>query len=74
MARGRPSKWAQLHLDETFYISRTGLSIKVWDKYGRKHKGNLVISVGGLRWYPYRAKNPSPVIGWDKLAQWAQSI
>lgn len=42
------------------------MSIVVWDKWGRTPRGKLVVSVGGLRWYPYRAKRPK-TIKWADL-------
>jgi hypothetical protein len=46
----------------------------VWDKWGRKRRGRVVISVGGIRWYPYKAwrksrksKSKARRISWDDL-------
>jgi len=67
MAQGRPSKWARMDINQSIWLNRTGISIVVWDKWGRKRKGTLVVSIGGLRWYPYMGKNPGRLIKWSKL-------
>jgi hypothetical protein len=67
MAQGRPSKWASVNIDQTIWLDKTGISIVVWDKYRTKRKGTLVVSIGGLRWYPYKGKKPARLIKWNKL-------
>ena len=67
MAQGRPSKWARMDINQSIWLDRTGIKIVVWDKYGRKRKGRLVVSIGGLRWYPYMRKNPDRLIKWSDL-------
>ena len=67
MAMGRPTKWARMDVNQPMWLNRAGISIVVWDKYGRKRKGTLVVSVGGLRWYPYKAPKPQRYT-WDDLA------
>ncbi|MDA8108497.1 MAG: hypothetical protein M0015_07700 [Betaproteobacteria bacterium] len=67
MAKGKPSKWAKLDIDESVWLGKKGISIKVWDKWGKKHKGTLVISIGGLRWYKFNAKKPTWRAAWDSL-------
>lgn len=68
MAQGKPSKWAQVTVTEPFLIGKRGITIKVWDKYGRKHLGRAVISVGGIKWKPYRKKSPTKLLKWHQLA------
>ena len=67
MSQGRPSKWASVDINQSLWLNKTGLEIVVWDKWGKKRKGTLVVSVGGLRWYPYKGKKPGRVT-WDELA------
>ena len=67
MAMGRPTKWARMDIDQRIWLNRTGISIVVWDKYGRKRKGTLVVSVGGLRWYPYKGQRAQRYT-WNDLA------
>lgn len=67
MAQGRPSKWAKLKIEQPVWLNRAGVSIVVWDKWGRKRKGTLVVSIGGIRWYPYKGKSARR-ISWDTLA------
>ena len=68
MAQGRPTKWAKLDINQAVWLNKTGVSLVVWDKWGRRRKGTLVISIGGLRWYPYKGKKPAHQISWDRLA------
>lgn len=49
------------------WLNKAGISIVVWDKFGRKRKGTLVISVGGLRWYPYKGRKAHRIT-WNELA------
>ena len=67
MAIGRPTKWASMDINQSMWLNKAGISIVVWDKYGRKRKGTLVVSIGGLRWYPYKGKKPQKY-SWDDLA------
>jgi hypothetical protein len=67
MPIGKPSKWAKLDVNQSLWLNTTGIAIVIWDKWGRKRKGKLVVSVGGLRWYPYKGKRPRR-IKWDDLA------
>jgi hypothetical protein len=56
-----------LEINQALWLNKAGISIVIWDKYGRKRKGKLVVSVGGLRWYPYMGKRARRVT-WDDLA------
>ncbi len=44
MARGRPSKWVRVEILQPFWITKKGISIRVWDKYGRKHLGDTAFN------------------------------
>lgn len=74
MAQGKPKKWATATIREPIHLGRAGISIVVWDKWGRRRRGRVVISVGGIRWYPYKAwrksrksKSKARRISWDDL-------
>jgi hypothetical protein len=69
MPRGRPSKWAMLKVNQPIWLTKTGVEIVIWDKWGRRRKGTLALSVGGIRWYPYKGKKPRHIIRWDRLAR-----
>ena len=49
MARGRPTKWATAKITEPIYLGRSGIEVVVWDKYKKKRRGTIVVSVGGIR-------------------------
>jgi len=74
MAQGKPKKWATAIIHEPISLGKAGISIVVWDKWGRKRRGRVEITVGGLRWYPYKAWKTSKKsrskgrrITWDDL-------
>jgi hypothetical protein len=67
MAKGKPSKWARVEISEPFYIGKRGITIKVWDKHGRRHLGNATITIGGIHWYPYKKKKATKLLRWDQL-------
>lgn len=67
MAQGWPSKWASVKINQDIWLDKSGIEIVVWDKYGRKRKGTLVVSIGGLRWYPFKSKKPASSYKWNKL-------
>ncbi len=66
--KGKPSEWARMDIGESVWLGKKGVSIVVWDKWGQKHKGTLVISIGGLRWYPFKSKKAAWKASWDSLA------
>jgi hypothetical protein len=68
MPKGRPKKWAAAQISEPVDLGKAGITILLWDKWGRKRSGKLIVSVGGLRWYPYKAKKPYRM-GWDRLTR-----
>ena len=65
--QGKPSKWGIVTISQPFFIGKGGITIKVWDKYGRKHLGYAVISVGGIRWYPFGKHKARKFIKWNQL-------
>ena len=67
MAQGRPRKWASVNINQAIWLDKAGISIVVWDKGRKKRQGTLVVSIGGLRWYPYKSKKPARLIKWNKL-------
>ncbi len=68
MAQGRPKRWATASVSEPVSLGKAGISIVLWDKWGRKRTGTVIVSVGGIRWYPYMAKKPYR-IRWDRLTR-----
>jgi hypothetical protein len=68
MSQGRPSKWALATLNEPIGIGKSGISIVIWDKWGRKRRGKMVVSVGGVRWYPYKAKRATRLT-WTRFSE-----
>jgi hypothetical protein len=68
MAQGRPTKWATATITEPVLLGKAGIEIVAWDKSGKKRRGTAIISVGGIRWYPNKAKNYTR-ISWDQLSQ-----
>lgn len=67
MAQGRASKWASVNINQTIWLDKAGISIVVWGKGRKRRQGALVVSISGLRWYPYKSKKPSRLIKCDKL-------
>jgi hypothetical protein len=72
MPQGKPTKWATARINEPISLGKAGISIVIWDKWGRKRRGTLVVSVGGIRWYPYKtwkrsSKTNDRRIRWDDL-------
>ena len=52
-------------------LGKPGIQITIWEKYGRQHKGSVIVSVGGIRWRPYKAKKWLR-ISWDRFASLAE--
>jgi hypothetical protein len=53
-------------MNQPLWLNKAGISVVVWDKWGRKRKGTLVVSIGGLRWYPYKGKKARRIT-WNEL-------
>jgi hypothetical protein len=71
MPTGRPSKWVTAKVVEPIELGTRGLELVIWEKWGkRRRRGTAVVSVGGIRWYPYKAKKPYR-ISWDHLTKHA---
>lgn len=68
LAQGRPTKWATATITEPVPLGKAGIKIVVWDKWGKKRRGTAIISVGGIRWYPYKTQKYTK-ISWAKLSQ-----
>jgi hypothetical protein len=66
MPTGRYSKWAKASLKEPVWLGKEGIEIVIWDKYGRTRKGTVIVSIGGIRWYPFKAKKPIR-LSWAKM-------
>ncbi len=70
MAKGRPTKWATATVTQPIGLGRAGIKVVVWDKWGRTRLGTAVISVGGLRWTPFK-KQKAFRISWNRLSEMA---
>lgn len=59
---------------EPVEIGKRGVEFKVWRKWKKKDKlsGTLVVSVGGLSWYPANAKIRK-FRSWDDFAEAMES-
>lgn len=68
MPKGKPTKWAIARLNEPVVLGNAGIQIVVWDKWGRKRRGTLVVSVGGVRWFAFKAKRAVRV-SWTRFGQ-----
>ena len=67
MAKGRPNKWATAWINEPIRLGKAGIKVVISDKWGRTIRGTAIISVGGVRWFPYKSKKPRPAVTWDRL-------
>jgi hypothetical protein len=69
--KGRPLKWVRASVKEYVSIGRPGVEFEVWHRWRQKDRklGTLIVSVGGLRWWPRDGKL-SKKMSWDALAQW----
>lgn len=66
MPSGRPMKWVSAKVIEPLTIGTRGIELIIWDKWGKTRRGRAIVSVGGIRWYPYKAKYPIK-LSWDRL-------
>ena len=69
MAQGKPTKWARVEINQPLLLNKSGMTIIVRDKWGRRRRGRLIVSVGGLRWYPYMGKRATWRRTWEKLSE-----
>jgi hypothetical protein len=69
--KGRPTKWVSARVQEHVSIGRRGIQFEVWEQWKKKRRklGTLIISVGGLRWWPHKGKLTQQK-NWDTLAEW----
>ena len=56
--KGRPTKWVKATVGESVWLGKPGITFDVWEKWKKKRKklGTLIVSVGGVRWWPHQAK------------------
>ena len=66
MPKGKPMKWVTAAIAEPIGLGKSVIEIAIWDKWGKTRRGRAIISVGGIRWYPYKAKSYK-TISWDDL-------
>ena len=69
--KGRPTKLVSARIQEDIVIGKPGIQFEVWEKWkkNRRKLGTLIISVGGLRWWPHKGKLTRQA-SWDSLADW----
>jgi hypothetical protein len=67
MARGVPRQWVRAKVKEPIAIGKSGARLIIWDKWGKTRRGTLVVTVGGVRWYRYKAKKPTRFFPWAEL-------
>lgn len=72
MAAGRPRKWVTARISEPISIGKPGVEVVIWEKWGKTRRGRAIISVGGIRWFPYKAKKAYR-ISWDRLTNFAET-
>ncbi len=68
MAQGIPSNKARILIKQEFSLDKIGIQITLGKKYIKKHRGYVIISIGGIQWVPYKKKK-SNRMSWDKLIQ-----
>jgi hypothetical protein len=70
VASGKPTKWATAIISEPIALTKAGITIVVWDKWGKSRRGTAIISVGGIRWMPYHGtRKKARRLSWDKLSE-----
>ena len=69
MARGRPTKRVLLKFEQPLMLNKSGVTIIVWDKYRKKRRGRVVVSVGGLRWFSFKKQRRTWRYTWDELSE-----
>jgi hypothetical protein len=55
-------------IHEKLNLTKAGIEIVITAKGRRKRSGTLTVSIGGVRWFPYKAKKPSRM-SWKKFAE-----
>jgi len=68
MARGIPRKWVTAHIKQPVELGKSGVKVIIWDKWRPRRRGTVVVSVGGIRWYSYKAKKAF-MLSWDKFEE-----
>lgn len=66
MARGKPTKHVEMTVKQTIAINKSGFTLVVYDKRKQRLHGTLVVSVGGLSWYPSKRRGHHHT--WDDLS------
>lgn len=67
MARGKPTKRVEMTVNQPISLNKNGLTIAVWDEERGRLHGTLVVSVGGLCWYPHKRRGRRHT--WDDLSR-----
>jgi hypothetical protein len=66
MAKGIPKKWATARISEQIALGKAGIKVVIWDKWGKSRRGTAIVSVGGIRWYPYKSQKYKKIT-WDQI-------
>lgn len=67
MAKGKARHWATARIKEPIALGKSGIRIVVWGKSGTTPRGTVIVSIGGIRWYRYKAKRPTRSFRWSEL-------
>ena len=72
---GRPVKRVVANVAQPVPIGRVGVRFEIWSKWKRRRKkhGTLVVSVGGLRWWPHKG-TATRQCNWEKVAKLLDSV
>jgi hypothetical protein len=70
--KGKPKRWATAKIIEGISLGKKGIDIVIWDKWGKTRKGTVAISIGGIRWHPYKSKKGS-YLSWNAFARQMES-
>lgn len=62
----KANRYATATIHESIALGQSGITVVIWDKYHKTRRGTARISVGGIRWTPYKKKTPH-LITWDQL-------
>jgi hypothetical protein len=69
--KGRPTKWVSASMQESLRVGKPGVTFEIWTKWKKRRRklGNLVVSVGGLRWGFSKMRRRS----WNDVKKWFET-
>ncbi len=65
MANSR--NWVTATIKQKFDLNKSGVEIVVWKKWKAQRRGTLSVTVGGVRWFPFKAKKRHDRITWAEF-------